>query len=225
MFLQIDEDQIRNDQTTDIFRGSLIFYHYKCDGKNDVGWGCAYRTIQTLSSWIIKTKKDYSTQIVPTIDRIQEILVDLEDKPKSFQQSNQWIGTYEASIVLSQLFDVNIFTSMSIFSLSVRIDLQVDCKLIHIANGSDLRQHVETLKKHFHEFGSPVMMGGDADAASKCLLGVKSDREFLILVKYPIFSHRITFVFRSGSALFWFHIDICRSFTSIRLFTLVSCAR
>lgn len=119
MFLQIDENQIRHDRTTDIFRGSLIFYHYNCDGKNDVGWGCAYRTIQSLSSWIIETKNDCSTQLVPTIDKIQEILVDLEDKPSSFKRSNQWIGTYEASIVLSQLFDVNLFSSISIRCFSL----------------------------------------------------------------------------------------------------------
>jgi len=38
------------------------------------------------------------------------------------------------------------------------------------------------LSKHFHEFGSPVMMGGDADAASKCILAVRSNQQLLILV-------------------------------------------
>ena len=61
--------------------------------------------------------------------------------------------------------------------------VQVDCKLLHIANGTDLRQHLDTLEKHFRDFGSPVMMGGDADAASKCLLGVNADRQILVLVK------------------------------------------
>jgi hypothetical protein len=38
------------------------------------------------------------------------------------------------------------------------------------------------LSKHFHEFGSPVMMDGDADAASKCILAVRSNKQLLILV-------------------------------------------
>jgi hypothetical protein len=44
---------------------------------------------------------------VPSIIKIQEILVDLQDKPSSFIKSNQWIGTCEATMVLSQLYDVN----------------------------------------------------------------------------------------------------------------------
>ena len=106
MFFQIDEKDVRDDDDSIVFRGSLRFYHYRCDGKNDVGWGCAYRTIQSLSSWIIETKTDCSIKTVPTIDEIQQILVDLEDKPPSFKRSNQWIGTCEAAIVLNQLFDV-----------------------------------------------------------------------------------------------------------------------
>lgn len=34
---------------------------------------------------------------VPSIPRIQEILVELEDKPKSFMNSRQWIGSFEVS--------------------------------------------------------------------------------------------------------------------------------
>jgi hypothetical protein len=38
------------------------------------------------------------------------------------------------------------------------------------------------LSQHFREFGSPVMMGGDADAASKCILAVRANQQLLILV-------------------------------------------
>lgn len=41
---------------------------------------------------------------------------------------------------------------------------------------------MDLLSKHFHDFGSPVMMGGDADAAAKCILAVKSNGKLLILV-------------------------------------------
>ena len=29
------------------------YWHYCCDDLNDRGWGCGYRTLQTISSWII----------------------------------------------------------------------------------------------------------------------------------------------------------------------------
>lgn len=106
MLFQIDEKDVLEENST-VFRGSLIFYHYKCDGKDDCGWGCGYRTIQTLCSWIIKTKENCSSKTVPSINQIQEVLVDLEDKPPSFNQSHQWIGTCEAAMVLSQLYDVS----------------------------------------------------------------------------------------------------------------------
>jgi hypothetical protein len=106
MLLQINRIRDEIDETTDTVRGTLTFYHYICDGQDDRGWGCGYRTLQTLCSWIMNNKDEHSTSTVPSITKIQEILVDLEDKPPSFIKSNQWIGTYEATIVLSQLYDV-----------------------------------------------------------------------------------------------------------------------
>lgn len=61
----------------------------------------------------------------------------------------------------------------------------MDCKLVHIANGTRLSQYVDLLIDHFRQFGSPVMMGGDADAASKCVLAVRARKELLILVNLP----------------------------------------
>ena len=29
------------------------YWHYCCDKVDDRGWGCGYRTLQTISSWII----------------------------------------------------------------------------------------------------------------------------------------------------------------------------
>lgn len=107
MLLKIDRVLDETDETTDSVQGILSFYHYKCDGQDDRGWGCGYRTLQTLCSWIIQIKIDYSTSNIPSITKIQEILVELEDKPSSFIKSNQWIGTCEATMVLSQLYDVN----------------------------------------------------------------------------------------------------------------------
>ena len=29
------------------------YWHYNCDRFDDRGWGCGYRTLQTIASWII----------------------------------------------------------------------------------------------------------------------------------------------------------------------------
>lgn len=59
------------------------------------GWGCGYRTLQTLCSWITKINKNIS---VPDIPTIQQTLVKIEDKPNAFLGSKNWIGTVEVSI-------------------------------------------------------------------------------------------------------------------------------
>ncbi|KAI4497254.1 hypothetical protein M0802_007738 [Mischocyttarus mexicanus] len=101
-----------------VIRGIYEYWHYGCDGFNDRGWGCGYRTLQTICSWII-----INTNLgkeVPSIPKIQQTLVTLEDKEKSFIGSRNWIGSFE----------------------------------------------------HFEEFGSPIMMGGDQDCSSKCIIGI-----------------------------------------------------
>lgn len=35
-----------------LVQGSYEYWHYGCDGLDDRGWGCGYRTLQTLCSWI-----------------------------------------------------------------------------------------------------------------------------------------------------------------------------
>ena len=47
-----------------------------------------------------------STSLVPSLRKIQELLVEVGDKSESFVGSHQWIGCYESSIVLDQLYGV-----------------------------------------------------------------------------------------------------------------------
>lgn len=139
--------------------GVSYYYHYSCphDGHqiNDAGWGCGYRTIQTISSWISLRQ----ASLVPTLPQIQKALVDCEDKPPSFLNSKDWIGCFEAAIVIDSLFDI-------------------PCKVVHAASGQ-LNEHLETLNEHFKLNKSPIMMGGDIDNGSKCVLGIASTRENL----------------------------------------------
>lgn len=158
---------------TDPVKSSLIighyqYYYYGCDGQDDRGWGCGYRTIQTMASWLCHnwTAADQETK-PPTLPEIQQALVSMGDKPGSFSGSREWIGTFEASLVLDYFFDV-------------------PCKLVHIRGGGAELEHVavEELHQHFQKFGSPVMMGGDRDNSSKGILGVCTDDKgsYLLIV-------------------------------------------
>ncbi|XP_029848480.2 ufm1-specific protease 1 isoform X1 [Ixodes scapularis] len=134
-------------------KGGYAYYHYGCDGVNDRGWGCGYRTLQTLCSWVCKRRKTASVCPVPSIAQIQEALVKIRDKPGSFLGSREWIGSVEASMCLDHFYEI-------------------PCKILHISSGTDLAGELNTLQRHFETVGSPVMMGGDTDASSKGILGV-----------------------------------------------------
>lgn len=152
-----DEDK------TYLVSGNYEYYHYNCDGFDDRGWGCGYRTLQTICSWM--NNNQCCDIKVPSIMEIQNILVQLKDKPQSFLGSRQWIGSFEVCLVVDKLYDI-------------------PCKIIHVNNGGDLRTIVDTLVNHFDKFGSPVMMGGDVDCGSKGIMGInvsQSDASLLIV--------------------------------------------
>ncbi len=86
--------------------GSYDYYHYMQDNVNDNGWGCAYRSMQTICSWF--KIQNYTTKPVPSIREIQKILVEIGDKPKEFYGSSQWIGAIEISMCLNELYDVRV---------------------------------------------------------------------------------------------------------------------
>lgn len=164
--------KINTKSTAKCISGKYEYYHYKCDGFNDVGWGCGYRTIQTICSWLrgqIITEypeKENTVAQIPSIQDIQKILVDSGDKPANFIGSREWIGSFEAMIIIDTLYDI-------------------PCRMLHCPPGSGLLTNQKTVLEHFESNGGPIMMGGDLDAASKCVLGYAysnytSSLEFLI---------------------------------------------
>ncbi len=79
------------------------------------GWGCGYRTLQTICSWV-KTQQQQSGRHaaeVPSLAAIQRRLVDIGDKESNFCGSKSWIGSVEVGLVVDTLYDVcmdNCFT-------------------------------------------------------------------------------------------------------------------
>jgi hypothetical protein len=149
-----------------IVKGKLKYFHYDCDNFNDAGWGCGYRTTQTLCSWIrnqlLKSNPNrLNLPQVPTILEMQKILVDSGDKSSRFVGSREWIGCFESSIIIDTLYDIS-------------------SKILHSSNNS-LLSSIQSINDHFVKFGSPIMMGGDLDNASKAILGVLNANKFLVV--------------------------------------------
>ncbi|CAH8520555.1 unnamed protein product [Schistosoma turkestanicum] len=116
------------------FKGSCHYYHYGAQGIDDQGWGCGYRTLQTILSWYQLTKS--CSFDVPTLLSIQSILHEIGDKPRVFVNSHDWIGAYECGLVIQYL-----------------------TKIIHVVGGNFTEEIIESLVHHFQIQGSPVMLG------------------------------------------------------------------
>ncbi|KAG0450047.1 hypothetical protein HPP92_026958 [Vanilla planifolia] len=143
--------------------GSYEYFHYFLDGIDDNGWGCAYRSLQTIVSWF--RLQHYTSVDVPSHRDIQQALVEIGDKEPSFVGSREWIGAIELSFVLDKL-------------------LGVSCKILNVRSGAELPEKCRELARHFELQGTPIMIGGGVLAYT--LLGVDYNEEngdcaFLIL--------------------------------------------
>lgn len=146
-----------------LVQGTYGYHHYMQDQFDDNGWGCAYRSLQTLVSWF--RHQAYTTKSIPTHKQIQEILVRLGDKPREFVGSRQWIGSAEVAMVIQSY-------------------LGVDSRILNVRTGSEMAQLGPDLSMHFTSQGTPIMIGGGVLAHT--ILGIDHNAEtqelkFLIL--------------------------------------------
>ncbi|XP_017100416.2 probable Ufm1-specific protease 2 [Drosophila bipectinata] len=122
-----------------LVNGNYHYYHYLQQQVQDKGWGCAYRSLQTICSWFLL--QGYTSASIPTHLEIQEYLHKINDKPASFVGSSQWIGSTEISMCLQGF-------------------LNVDSKILHVSTGAELATVASELAMHFQTQGTPVMIGG-----------------------------------------------------------------
>ncbi|DBA78226.1 TPA: hypothetical protein ACH3X2_008184 [Trebouxia sp. C0005] len=149
--------------TVHMIEGSYDYHHYMQDKTDDAGWGCAYRSLQTIHSWF--RHQHYTQQAVPPLRDIQQTLVDIGDKPQSFVGSREWIGAIELGYVLDER-------------------LGVIAKVITVASGAEMGTKSREIAQHFDSQGTPIMIGGGVLAYT--LLGISHNERtgecaFLIL--------------------------------------------
>ncbi|KAL6739155.1 hypothetical protein Aduo_012640 [Ancylostoma duodenale] len=171
-------------------KGDYNYYHYMQDGIDDAGWGCAYRSLQSIWSWFILN--GFTDKPVPTHVDIQRCLVEIKDKEEKFIGSRQWIGSTEIGFVLDHM-------------------LGIESRYIVTNSGSEVPERARELMLHFQTVGSPVMIGGAQLAHT--ILGVDFDENsgecrFLVLDPHYTGSEDIRVVLSKGwcgwkPASFW----------------------
>ncbi|XP_054738226.1 probable Ufm1-specific protease 1 [Anastrepha obliqua] len=151
-------------------KGDWLYFHDGCDGFKDNGWGCAYRTLQSVSSWIVNKRGSSDCDAtVPSIKEIQQTIVQIGYRDKEFVGSHDSIGAIEVFYTLDTLYDVV-------------------CKIIHVAQHDNLKKYASILKKYFEDYGGLVMMCGDKKDASKGIAGLHiSGNQVYLLVIDPHF--------------------------------------
>uniref|UniRef100_A0A914WJF0 Ufm1-specific protease 2 n=1 Tax=Plectus sambesii TaxID=2011161 RepID=A0A914WJF0_9BILA len=119
-------------------QGHYNYHHYMQDGIDDNGWGCAYRSFQTVWSWFML--QGYTDKAPPTHREIQQALVDIGDKPASFVGTKQWVGSMELSFCLDHL-------------------LGITSRILTAGSGAEMAEKARELALHFATEGTPVMIG------------------------------------------------------------------
>jgi hypothetical protein len=143
---------------------NYVYFHYNQDNFNDDGWGCAYRSLQTILSWYVLNGQ--AKIEIPTIPQIQKILVEMGDKQANFLNSKEWIGSTEVSYIIQKL-------------------VGVDSQIMFFQSGLEIPNYLPSLQQHFETRKTPIMIGGSVLAYT--LLGIAFDEDqpqnsqFLIL--------------------------------------------
>ena len=150
-----------------VISGRYTYYHYMQDNFNDKGWGCAYRSLQTIVSWFLW--QAWTSIDIPTHKDIQMSLVRMRATERTFIDSKSWIGSFEINLVLQDL-------------------LKIECRIISLNKGSELAGIYDDLQMHFDDGGAPVMIGGGQLAHT--IIGVSRDesRKIRFLILDPHYS-------------------------------------
>jgi len=146
-----------------LVQGRYAYHHYMQDRFDDNGWGCAYRSLQSIISWF--KLQGYTDRSIPTHQEIQQCLVKIGDKPSSFINSRLWIGSMEVSFCLQTL-------------------IGVESTILNVSSGAEMSSIARQLGEHFRIHGTPIMIGGGVLAHT--IIGVDfntktGDARFLIL--------------------------------------------
>uniref|UniRef100_A0A7I4KEQ6 Ufm1-specific protease 2 n=1 Tax=Brugia malayi TaxID=6279 RepID=A0A7I4KEQ6_BRUMA len=123
-----------------IISGSYNYHHYMQDGINDSGWGCAYRSFQTLWSWFVL--QGYIDKPTPTHREIQQSLYDCGDKDAMFVGSQQWIGSIELGYCFENMAGI-------------------ESRVLTTNSGTEVTGNIRQLALHFKTHGTPIMIGVD----------------------------------------------------------------
>ncbi|KAK2196358.1 Peptidase C78 [Babesia duncani] len=172
-----------------LVNGPYLYYHYNTCGISDGGWGCCYRSLETVCSWYMLNY--YTTRAVPTHWEIQALLKEKDPSHSSLEiGSNKWIGTVESGYFINWY-------------------LGFQTRTLYLNEIADFRNYNCILAEHFSKIKTPVIMGVGLYAyvlLGICLGTEPGDAAYLIADPHYTGEHNIKSILEKG-AVGWKRID------------------
>mmetsp|Transcript_4002 Transcript_4002/g.5833 ORF Transcript_4002/g.5833 Transcript_4002/m.5833 type:complete len:551 (-) Transcript_4002:136-1788(-) len=120
--------------------GHFDYYHYGLQGFDDKGWGCAYRSLQMVSSWY--QLNGLTSKAPLAIPEIQKTLINMGVMGADFFEGcKSWIGSQEIAWALNSLYNV-------------------DCRFLMSSNGVELNKLTNEFARHFETNYCPIVACG-----------------------------------------------------------------
>lgn len=133
-----------DDPPAHLVRGKLRYMHYGAQDFADRGWGCGFRTTQTMLSWLDPRSPP------PSIPECQTAI-------PGYAGPREWMGVSDAVAILDCFHACPVIVRHTPARRSA----------------GALGALVAELARHFDSGGGPVMVGGGADVYSKTVVGVR----------------------------------------------------
>ena len=182
-------DEIKEFSTVNL--SHLYFYHYKSESVNDLNWGCAWRSLQTVLKYQLSLSnqnkdisfynlfmkygdKDFLIEIFKKMRKdknIDDAINKLKNKPFSpFENDNGWAEPFISQLVLFDFgFDGELILINGYSNNNYAPEEVFEDKI-------DFNKFKEKLKSHFMQKNpAPIII--DDSYVSVCIIGVKFNKE------------------------------------------------
>lgn len=196
-----------------VIDGTYTYHHYMQDRVSDNGWGCAYRSLQTIISWFkhqgyiyspdvevraMSKKGNSNVESKTSSIKLREIL-HLESRVPTHEEIQSVlvdVGDKQPSFIGSQKW---IGSQEVCYVLNHLYD--IDCKFISVSSGSELVYKARDLGQHFVEQSTPIMIGGGVLAHT--IIGIdfnekNGDVSYLILDPHYTGSEDLAIITKKG---------------------------
>jgi hypothetical protein len=147
------------------------YFHYDCFHETDIGWGCAYRVLQSILSCINrKIDKNYNHSSVPSLYQIQLNLVKIQLFQDKDIGSNKWLEPPDIAQYLEKCHGIKSDEGVFYNPLN-KPNNKPETTILY----QDFKVLEEKIENHFSTYSTPIMYDDSIYAYS--LVGIRKNEK------------------------------------------------